>query len=272
MTAPKRPRPAKRKAKATRKRPPPGRIKVQFKVDGRGVAPEEMSIGALGADLQDLDRALRHFTGAKGDELIASLADVRSASADYDLLLRREYAPAYGEMNRAASRGDIEALGEAWSPLQSIADRHRQRAERAVLGNSAAAKAPSVELTKALRPRPQPAPLRGSSTLYGVVTGVNLRREGVHVVLQDVDSGKRFVCSAPRPLGKKLAARLEEEVGVEGEAVWDGATLEIIEFKIDAILDFEPRPLDELIAEGRNSRLFEGWSSEDFLREFRGDS
>lgn len=91
-------------------------------------------------------------------------------------------------------------------------------------------------------PKRQPVPpLRGPSNLYGrclSVGGAKTTRAELRLA-----DGAVFTCQlASRELARELAKRLYEEVVLDGNAAWDIATGELLEFEAQRLTPFGPPP------------------------------
>lgn len=116
---------------------------------------------------------------------------------------------------------------------------------------------------------PEPAKVRGETTLYGEVQRVGGATPKVQ--FRSID-GDLIYCDATRELTREAAVRLYEQVGLRGEAEWDLKTLRVTSFTIEEILSFEDVGVPSAFAELREivGRYFDEISDVDaFVEQLR---
>jgi hypothetical protein len=113
-------------------------------------------------------------------------------------------------------------------------------------------------------------PILGQTTLYGTLFRIGGRRQPT-AWIATIGSGT-IQCRVSYPLARELGAKLYGPVGVRGEAAWNATTLKIDAFKITEVLDYNPLPIDEAVAEMRQryGEHFDKVDVDALMRQLRG--
>lgn len=90
------------------------------------------------------------------------------------------------------------------------------------------------------------APLTGETIIYGQVLRVGGRKPKVTF---EPLGGKVLYCSTSRKIAKSLALKLYTWAAVSGIAQWNSYTLELEEFEIHTVIDYQPQPVTAAFAE-----------------------
>lgn len=146
--------------------------------------------------------------------------------------------------------------------------KHRCKAEVKANNGRPLAEFTITERTKITKP----VDVTGKTTLYGVVDRVGGKE--TRACFETVQ-GQRLNCKvASRDLARQLGKCLYTEVGLQGTAKWFGDTMELHDFIIEALLDYEPTPLPTAFSElseviGDNIRHLHHTEIDNFATELR---
>lgn len=97
--------------------------------------------------------------------------------------------------------------------------------------------------------------IEGETTLYGELTSIGgIKPPKASITLLD---GKKLTCNVTEREGlrvaRQLGRRLYTEIGVKGLARWDLRDMSIIFFRIDEVLDYEPKSITVALENTYNS-------------------
>lgn len=88
-------------------------------------------------------------------------------------------------------------------------------------------------------------PIKGETTIYGVVTRVGGSNEDKPTIQFRTIEGSLIYCTSNKQNAKIAAKQLYQQVGLLGNAEWDAKTFEVKSFDIEEILEYEYTPLSE---------------------------
>ena len=212
--------------------------KARFTIGGKGVTPQTVDVREVAKDLLALDAALRSIGNIDNGQMVLALTEVRTGSDQLGLFISGAARAPLDTLMLSARTGRFDEVPEdARQTLADIGDRHTAVARTAKL----AVGGKTVDLTGKHRVQPveRPPPLRGTTTVYGVVVAVRLKKEGaasVTLAMSDTNAQRNAECEPA--IAKKLAAQLGNEVGVECTAAWDAETLEIFDLHITRLTPY----------------------------------
>jgi hypothetical protein len=90
-------------------------------------------------------------------------------------------------------------------------------------------------------------PIRGETTIYGIVTRVGGANEDTPTIQMRTIEGKLIYCTANQSNAKLAAQRLYQQIGLHGIAEWNVRTYEMMSFQVTAIADYERTSLSEAV-------------------------
>ncbi len=215
-----------------------GKAAKQFRFDlvirGENVAPATVRVADLCRLLQACERIVLSLAGAH--EVAFSLVGIEKSSNRLVFEVASRERPRLRKLARAiASRRYSSLPRPAWAGLSALSDLISSRGWRLDWEfQSGAAPDASISAECPVPPPPPAIKRRGAATLYGKLVTVG----GVspHALLAQ-ENGRNVRVHLDRELAKKLAQRLYDVVGLEGEAVWT-ADYEIEEFTAARVLPY----------------------------------
>lgn len=205
---------------------------IRVRLTGNGVMPATVDVRDLAATLIAMDKAVRAAAQTPENAMALSLLKVTKGSVNLHL---GGPAPAQRAADSIVERVVAGQLGElpaaVRTHLTTLTDRAEERGQRLTL----TAGGRTADLTGKHRPAPPPlvaaAPIRGATTIYGVVYAVKLKdKDTASVDVKLTDEGRRIVVETNYATAQAIARRLGTEVGLDGDAEWNAATLELTKF------------------------------------------
>jgi hypothetical protein len=250
----------------------------ELKFAGEGVSPETVRAKDLAETLTLLERSVLGNMGIENEDpgqrdALLSLVGVRPGSNCLALAAAQTALPSVAAITDAVSSGDYDPLNLAahfnlhtlsgfavkrgWSlefvPNEALHIRH------AVI-------APGREV-----PDPNLLVAKGTTTIYGRCERVSGTKPRANLRL--LTTGELLSIGVSEPLAKKLAVRLYQEVGVEGDAGWRTRGWQIVWFRATRLLEYRPEGLGEAfqqLATAAGGR-WDGTNAEDYVRVLRSE-
>lgn len=241
---------------------------LRLVLEGEGVSPESIHI-------KDLTRILETFTklvavaGGSADEV--ALVDIRSGSVDLAFRVAQETSTVMADVIAGKGADGSHSLGPdldaAFGKFRDAVPSHAELAIEVVYGDR-------VERTRleAGGAKETPRVMRGQTTLYGLVTGVNAG--GKPTARMRVIGENRIVvmpCSVEN--ARVFGGLILRTVRVEGVASWNFDTYEMTGFEVLEVQEFSPAPLTEAVR-GLAQLVGDAWADVDVPAEvarLRGD-
>lgn len=236
-----------------------------------GTTPSGIPVSDLADMLDSFEKALKVLVQASDSvEPTISLVGVRSRSAIFEFAsdMPKQVGDAVSVIATGVKSRSIGGLPkEARAAVQKVVPFLKRRGtEEAVFEIRVGPDTESPPIvsisTKDEFPYQTPR-VQGHTILYGILTWIGGERPRAHIRL---DNGDLLNCRISRPLARKLAPRLYEEVGVEGLATWDTEDWSILEFEVTGVTDYkEGRILDAF--DDLSDALGDSWSDVDDVNE-----
>lgn len=116
-----------------------------------------------------------------------------------------------------------------------------------------------------------PPPIMGTTTLYGVVVRVGGQEPRLMLRLE---GGVTRYLTVSEPMAVELGRRLYNEVGLTGMAHWNPLTWELLDFRPDKLLDYDPKPYTDAFEELAKASEKSAWIEIDdvtgYIADLRG--
>lgn len=218
---------------------------VELRIRGPRLHPDTMKASDLAQVLVCLEKTIESVADLRPSEdempaAVISLTGVRDGSCYLSLTV----SPVAWEAVATVCRSVEDRIFARLPRLAQakLAELSRVFAHRGWEGEFTGRSLPKA-IISATNPIPEPPPprLRGSTTLVGQCIRVGGVQPGVQV--RPSKGGKLVTVQAPRELVKELGDRVYETVALEGDAVWDPDTWELIEFRAARVLPYKPNDL-----------------------------
>lgn len=216
---------------------------IELRFAGEGISPDNVRLKELSEILVSLEEALvatieQEFGDIPRAELLIGLNTIRHGSLDLGFALSQPqfFLPVWRQIGTAIQTSELSRLpNKAIESLGNILKFVRKRQCRAELRITDVAEplaliTPESDLYLANI-------ITGRTTLYGRV--VRVGGDSPPTVRISPHKGETITCKATVNHAKILAHRLYEYVGVEGTAIWQIDTFDIVGFTIDSILDYD---------------------------------
>jgi hypothetical protein len=230
---------------------------VVLRLAGSGVEPATVDVRELAAIVDRLDKAIRVVAGLPESAATFHLLRITKGSAAYHLAgsptAERAIADVVQCLVDGQTRNLPAAAREHLVSLTDIAERQGRRLTVAAGGKTA-------DLTGDHRLEPPtptlPQIARGTTTVFGVLVGVRLGRTDALLEVKPTQGQPRSLnVACDRVLAKLAAARIGDEIGLDGDAEWNLDTGELRTFRATRLADYVGRGsvesfIEELIALG----------------------
>lgn len=108
--------------------------------------------------------------------------------------------------------------------------------------------------------------IKGETTVYGRLIDVGGENPNVHFKIND---DYTVIFDVTEELAKMLAPKLYYEVGLKGTAKWDSVSYQIVDFRISDVIEYEPKPINEIFNDLRNT-LGKYWDKVDDINTYLG--
>lgn len=226
---------------------------LEIRLSGAGILPDTVRAGEIADILNSVEDmissvALQRYPRLTRDDLLVGLVGIASGSIhlQFSSKLPDIVVPAFHAVAESIETNQYRNLPiGSVRALQTIASfvRRRDCLAEFVIPNGddqvVAEISPQTEIT--------PVPfLTGVTTLYGMIIRVGGRTP--KAMLETVD-GQTVYCDLRRELARELGSKLYQWVAIEGVAKWNSETLNLEEFRIDAVFDYERRSIHESFVE-----------------------
>lgn len=253
------------------------RHRVHVSITGAEVSPEQVPIKDLVGILTRLDRAISTYAAAKRIDLpegtSVSLVDIKPGSECLVFSVPEPLIGVVANISTAVGQrqfGDLpeETYGELYALSQAVSARGwdleiREDQEHGIQPARFGAGEP-------LGAPHAPTFVKGTTTVYGRCLRVGGVQPKAEVRLPN---GKLMHVDLSEEVAKELAARLYEEVVLEGTATWETSTWEIQDFRVNQVTRFQktdPVLAFKELAEASGD-AWDGVDAVDFVRGLRRD-
>ena len=253
-----------------------GKAYLQIRMTGEGIDPETVKASDLAEFITETEKAIEKTAAAHGialpDEALVSLVKIERGSNLMTLAIDDLVRSGASGVTHAISEQKYYKLPEpTWEALAEIS---RLASRRGIayqfLPNPELDAVPATISAREPVPEPPESPAAsGTTTIYGKC----LRVGGVEPKAEIELSGEltKLFINISKDDAKRLAHRLYEEVGIEGEATWDVRTWVIKSFRATRLLDYQPAPLPDAfreVAEASRGR-WSGVNADEHVRALR---
>jgi hypothetical protein len=248
-------------------------LNFRVELSGNGLTPESVDVRVLCGILMKLESAVRSAAGQSREvaesERLLSLTGVDAGSEKLSFTASAKAAQGLKKIGRAVKRGDFSKLPpDCHSDLHHVSKELAQRSWTFKLKGTSLPEAVISEANPI--PEPEAPPRRsGPRTLYGRLTRVG--GDGHLRGILQLDNGENVSIAMSEDEARKLAPRIYEEIGIEGEADWDVDTRKVHRITLTRVLAYEKtdiltafRELKEA-AEGR----WDGVNAKEFVKAQR---
>jgi hypothetical protein len=250
----------------------------ELKIAGQGVSPETVRARDLAETLTLLERSVLGNMGIDNEDsdrrdALVSLVGVRPGSNCLVLAAAETALPSVAEITDAVSSGDYDPLTlGAHRNLHTLSDFAVKCGwSLEFVPNEALNIRHAVIALGREVPDPNLLVAQGTTTIYGRCERVGGTKPRANIRL--LTTSELLSIRVNEPLAKKLAARLYQDVGVEGEAGWRTRGWQIVWFKATRLLEYSPEGLVEAfqqLATAAGGR-WDGIDAEDYVRVLRSE-
>lgn len=259
------------------------RSQFEVRLEGEGLAPETLDVADLARLLPLLRKAVCSAAGIPtepGSQAVLSLVGVRPGSAELALGgiptviegVRRIYDALTDRITPMLSPDALPP--DAQRALHEICKFVVERDWSFRLKGPFAGRMEAVISRESPVEPYQPRRVHGTTTIYGQVRRAISNDDDRHTVGVGLYStGKVLTVRVTRDMVLDLGRRFLQPIGIEGEAVWDPASWEILDFTASRIIDYQggsPAEAFKELAEAAGDR-WDGVDAEQYVREVRGE-
>jgi len=228
----------------------PALFKIRFA--GGDVHPDTVPAHELAELLIATEQALTSVVAQENpdvdtSELIVGLVNVKDESLGLEFATSRPalFERAFDRVTVAVSSRRFDELpSRAIVGIQTIASfNHRRRCQAQIWDARRQSTAPVAvmdeDFASSIPERPK---LRGETVLFGLVERVGGVEPKVRLRISDKES---ISCHISEELAKRVGNRLYDEVGLRGQATWDGADFELLYFHAEELLSYRAGSLTQ---------------------------
>lgn len=214
-----------------------------FRLYGDHIKPEEFKAREVGKLITQLESAFRYFLltteGKQADDFYLSLTQVSDQSLGLRFLPKGwvSFFTAFVTITASINAEDFSSIPtrtiEQFQEIQKLIRAKHCAAEFIYRGETYAAFDGFSKIAI-----PDTNWIRGETILYGEIKKVG----GKHPMATiELDTGQVISCHVNRVLAKQLGTRLYGPVAVRGMASWSAADYHLLDFQIEAVMDYAPR-------------------------------
>jgi hypothetical protein len=216
---------------------------LEIHFSGENISPENIRIGEIAVILEAVENVLlsvvsKKHAGLSKEHLTIGLHSINSGSLGLQFTSKfpEVVNPAFEQVaisikSRKPESIPFESHGH-FEKIISFVKKHQAQADFIVVNGKSktlATLTPEFEL-------PKPGYITGQTTIYGKIVRVGGVDPKVEV---KTISEQTLYCPFEVELASQLGARLYQLVGLNGEARWNTHSLEIIDFRVTEISDYQ---------------------------------
>ncbi len=247
--------------------------RLQLVLSGNGVSYQTLPAGELGALIIDLEQAILQTGQQHSDQAagVVSLSEIGPGSAKLSLALQGSALLGATLVAVAVANAKFDELPTgAHAALYNIFRRLVSHSWSLAWKPSKTLQVPPAVISREnpIPAAPAPRDVRGTSTVYGRLVRVGGESPKAQVKL---DSGLMLFVDLDESQACELGHRLYQEIGLQGEAVWNGETLEMTSFSVRRVLTYRRSDVvhafEQLAAAA--GRRWEGVNAAKYVRSLR---
>ncbi len=224
------------------------------RMSGENISPEAVPVNDLVELLKHFQKLVKAYSQEKSlspkeeSSVTAqiSLAEIKRGSAIYTIATDTYAINAITATSEAIQSGYYSDLPtDVLEELRGISEFGRKKHLSVELIHNEFSTETTVRLDADLLP--QLPLISGTTTLFGICLRVGGMKPTA--AIKPLSGGRTIYAQASEEIARRLAARLYEEVVLEGSAVWRSDTWEIKEFSISRLVPYQRQNLEQSFKE-----------------------
>lgn len=235
---------------------------LELKFEGNGINPSIVKPSEIAAQIEQFEKALLSTIKQNNptidiNEVLFTFESIKNESIELNFSpvkikipkeVKEAVVNSFIFISSCVSKGDFSLLPDdaigALKFFSKFSRIHNCSANFRHNGNYLSTITPSTEIKYSKK-----AFLKGDINIYGTLNDTGGENPNIHLKVNDEYN---LIIETNKETAKELALRLYDYIGLRGTAKWDAVTGEIVEFKLQNILDYRESNIKDAFSKLRN--------------------